>query len=215
MNKVEAYDQINKVKNVSSETVDKLLIFHDLLIYWQKSINLVANSTVNDAWMRHFVDSCFISNAIGNTVSFVDMGSGAGFPGLVQALFMAERGTGKVNLIESNGKKCAFLNSVIRETGVKTSGLEITIHNDRVERILPKLGVPEVISARALTSLSNLLKLSEVPLTNGARAVFPKGREHLAELEVAKHIWSFDSKCSSTNLSDGSVIYEISNLSRL
>src|SRR5689334_12618331 len=104
---------------VSRETTDKLRVYHDLLIKWQNSINLISPNTVSEAWERHFLDSVQLSPLIPPTAgTLYDIGTGAGFPGLVLAILRPEL---PVSLIESDSKKCAFLQTVSRETGTKVT----------------------------------------------------------------------------------------------
>ena len=203
------------VKGVSRETLERLTIYCRLLVQWQKRINLIAPSTVDHIWQRHVADSLQISAMIPDVDHLVDMGSGGGFPGLVCAMVMAERGAGQIDLIESNGKKCAFLNAVIRETGLRNTDSVVSVHNDRIEKVLPKLQNPDVITARALASLNDLLGLTQSNLQTGTRGLFAKGRDHQQELALARKHWSFDCKIHDSNLEAGSVVLEISELKPL
>ena len=125
---------------------------------------------------------------------------------------MAERGSGRVHLVESNGKKCAFMNAVIRATGLKETGIEVVVVNDRIEKALPKLPVPEIVTARALASLNDLLTLTQVFLSQGSAGVFPKGRGHVEEIEAAQQNWQFNCAETKSVLEDDSVILKISEL---
>ena len=207
--------ELLKVKSVSRETYDRLTVFHDLLFQWQKRINLIAPSTIDKIWQRHILDSVHICTVIGEVDSVVDIGSGAGFPGLVQAILMAEQGDGSVDLIESSGKKCAFMNAVVRDTKIREAGTKVKVHNGRIETVLPTLDLPDVVSARALASLDDLLRLTEPLLTGGATGVFPKGREHQAEIELAQKSWAFKPVITNSPYSDGSVVIKIADLEAL
>jgi 16S rRNA (guanine527-N7)-methyltransferase len=118
-----------KKTGVSRETLSRLECFADLLRKWQKSINLVGPSTVTDIWSRHMMDSAQLLPLVrlcgwqGPELRWADLGSGAGFPGLVLAIM----GAGEVALIESNSKKCAFLRQVIRQTGATAEVVEARI----------------------------------------------------------------------------------------
>ena len=122
--------EFQKATNVSRETLDRLQLYAALLVKWQKSINLVSNSTLDDLWRRHFLDSAQLASIItGNTGEqplCVDMGAGGGFPGLV----LAAMGVGDWTLIESDTRKCVFLNEVVRQCEISA-----TIRNQRVEGI--------------------------------------------------------------------------------
>ncbi len=203
---------ISDVKSVSRETQQRLTDLHDLLIQWQKRINLIAPSTVDQIWRRHILDSVQMFQALEDAETIVDIGSGGGFPGLVIAILLAERGHGRINLVESNGKKCAFLNAAIRKTGVRQAGVEVQVINDRIENALPKLAVPEVVTARALAPLKDLLTLTESYLSQGVVGVFAKGRDHQDEISEAELNWRFKCDVLASRLENDSVILKISAL---
>ena len=135
--------------NVSCETLEKLVIYFELLCLWQKKMNLVSNNSLQDAEIRHFLDSAqlyvFCKNLNGN---LVDFGSGAGFPGAVLSIL----GASKTFLIESNKKKCNFLTTLKKETNSN-----FNIINSRIENL--EFLDPSLIVSRALTSTKNLLTL--------------------------------------------------------
>ena len=215
MTSFDPLSELLKVKTVSRETYDRLTVFHNLLYQWQKRINLIAPSTINEIWQRHILDSVHICTVAGPVDSVIDIGSGAGFPGLVQAILFAERGNGTVELIESSGKKCAFLNAVVRDTKIREAGVSVKVHNGRIENILPNLERPDVVSARALASLDDLLRLTESCLSQGVVGLFPKGREHLSEIEQAQKNWNFESHITDSPYSTGSVVIKIADLKPL
>ena len=136
--------------NVSCETLEKLVIYFDLLTIWQKKMNLVSNNSLEDAVRRHFLDSAqldvFCKNLSGN---ILDFGSGAGFPGAVLSIL----GVSKIILVESNKKKCNFLLKLKKETNSN-----FNIINSRIENL--EFLEPSLIISRALTSTKNLLLLS-------------------------------------------------------
>ena len=136
--------------NVSCETLEKLVIYFDLLTIWQKKMNLVSNNSLQHAETRHFLDSAqllvFCKNLNGN---IIDFGSGAGFPGAVLSIL----GVSKIFLVESNKKKCDFLTKLKRETNSSFNVVNLRIEN--LEFLDPSL-----IVSRALTSTKNLLMLS-------------------------------------------------------
>ena len=137
---------------VSRETWDKLRIYADLVQKWQASINLISPKTLPELWERHILDSLQLYRLKPDPLIWLDMGSGAGFPGLVTAICLAEKGQGWVNLVESNNKKAAFLRQVILETGARASVFPMRIEDARA-----KTGKIDAISARALASLTELL----------------------------------------------------------
>jgi 16S rRNA (guanine527-N7)-methyltransferase len=163
---------------ISKETLERLRIYEDLLRKWQRTINLVGPATIDSVWIRHFADSIQVSDAVREARRWLDLGSGAGFPGLVTAIRYADDPRAAVHLIESDQRKCAFLGGVSRETGARA-----IIHCGRIEAILPKLDAPiEAISARALAPLPVLLDYAGKLIENGATGVFSKGEQAEAEL---------------------------------
>ena len=144
------FSTFRKHINVSCETLEKLVVYFELLSFWQKKMNLVSNNSLKDAEIRHFLDSAqlyiFCKDLKGN---IIDFGSGAGFPGAVLSIL----GFPKIFLVESNKKKCKFLTSLKKETN---SNFDII--NSRIENI--EFLEPSLIVSRALTSTKNLLTLS-------------------------------------------------------
>ncbi len=141
---------LRKNINVSHETLEKLLIYFDLLVFWQKKMNLVSDSSLQIAETRHFLDSAQLYNYCKElNGNIIDFGSGAGFPGAVLSLL----GVSKIFLIESNKKKCNFLTTLRKETNSN-----FNIVNSRIENL--EFLDPALIVSRALTSTKNLLLLS-------------------------------------------------------
>lgn len=165
-----------------------LLTYKELLLKWSKAVNLVSPSTLHEADTRHFDDSLQLLPLIPEGVKTVfDLGSGAGFPGLVIALARKDL---SVHLFESDQKKCAFLSTVSRETDTP-----VLIHNERIENVdKSRTGIPDVITARALASLSELLGLSEVWWEGNPQVVliFPKGAKAAEEVAEAQKKFVFD-----------------------
>ncbi|WP_244406131.1 16S rRNA (guanine(527)-N(7))-methyltransferase RsmG [Methylocella silvestris] len=156
----------------------RLALYEALLRKWQGSINLVAKSTLDDIWIRHFVDSLQVSAAAPQARRWVDLGSGGGFPGLVTAIRYADDPSAEIHLIESDQRKCAFLRTVSRETGAHA-----IVHCGRIEDIAAALDAPfDAVSARALAPFSQLLHYAERFLEKGAIGVFSKGEQAEAEL---------------------------------
>jgi 16S rRNA (guanine527-N7)-methyltransferase len=158
--------------------LQRLKIYERLLKRWQRAINLVGTSTLEELWIRHFADSLQVADAVPGTRRWLDLGSGAGFPGLVTAIRLAGEASAAVHLVESNRRKCAFLREAARETGAPA-----IVHCGRIEDILPTLDGPfDAVSARALAPLETLIGHAEKFLLQGAVGVFPKGKGFLAEL---------------------------------
>lgn len=176
---------------VSRETIDLLGTYETLLRKWQKTINLVAPSTLDHVWHRHFADSAQLLNFTPPGARFwIDLGSGAGFPGLVLAILLREKNPGaRMTLVESDSRKAAFLREVARQTGTV-----VDIYVGRIENLSTQAKVPraDVVTARALASLAKLLELSRPffgPTTTG---LFLKGAACASEIEEAKALFSFD-----------------------
>jgi 16S rRNA (guanine527-N7)-methyltransferase len=170
--------------HVSRETSEKLNIYNTLLLKWQKAINLVSPTTMAEAGVRHFYDSAQLFRYIPDPdVRLADMGSGAGFPGLVLALL----GVRQVHLIESDVRKATFLREVSRETGVA-----VTVHDIRVEDC--KIPGLDVVTARALAPLRHLLEHMDHLATPGHECygLFAKGAQYEEELVKARKQWGFD-----------------------
>jgi len=163
------------------DTLRRLEIYANILQKWQGAVNLVGHSTLDDLWVRHFADSLQIASSVPEARVWLDLGSGAGFPGLVTAINYADESGARVHLVESNQRKCAFLREVARETQAPA-----IVHCGRIENILPGLNEPvEAVSARALAPLPKLLGYAEKFLDQGAIGVFPRGKLFEAELPLA------------------------------
>ncbi len=203
-------DTVKAQLNVSRETLVRLETLADLLVKWNPRINLVSKSTIRDLWSRHILDSVQILRlAPAKATHWVDIGSGGGFPGLVIALMCDEpEAPGNVTLIESDMRKCAFLRTVLRETGVHS-----TVITERIEKAVPQNA--DVLSARALADLSMLLGFSERHLKETGTAVFPKGARWQKELQTAQESWSFDCEVVKSITDPEAVILKIGDLTRV
>lgn len=165
---------------VSRETLERLERFVELLLTWQRTINLIAPSTVSRLWTRHIADSLQLLELAPKARTWVDLGSGAGFPGLVVAIALADTPGAIVHLIESNTKKAAFLREAQRVTGAP-----VMVRGERIEDFVSGFAGPvDAVTARAVASLKTLL-VQCFPLLgkSGATGLFPKGQN--AELEVS------------------------------
>lgn len=177
---------LSRTYSVSRETGERLALLVHELRRWQKVKNLVGPSTLEHVWTRHIADSLQLFDIAPSATRWLDLGSGAGFPGVVIGVLLAESGTGCIDLVESNGRKCAFLRHAIRVTGARA-----VVHEKRVEDIVPLLKTEkiEAVTARALASFSDLLCMSKDLLRNGAIGVFPKGRDWEIELTQIPKSW--------------------------
>ncbi|MGL4406481.1 MAG: 16S rRNA (guanine(527)-N(7))-methyltransferase RsmG [Notoacmeibacter sp.] len=193
--------------DVSRETETRLIAFETEFLKWASRINLVAPSTLNDIRQRHIADSAQIFNCAPDTKTIIDLGSGGGFPGLVLAVLLADKPGSHVHMVESNGKKCAFLRHMIR-----TLRLAATVHNARIEDVIAGLPTPDIVTARALVPLPLLLQLAAPQLMKNVPAYFHKGREHSQEIEAARGKYGFDLLVHNSRIDSDSVILEIRNL---
>ncbi len=195
--------------NVSRETMLKLKSYEASLNEWQQKFNLVSPSTIPFAWERHFLDSMQLFEHIpSNAKSLVDIGSGAGFPGMVLAIMAAEATPYlKVFLVESVVKKTAYLKHVAELT--KTN---IIVINDRVEKISqPKA---DVITARALASLEKLFALTANIRRKDTLCLFQKGKSYMEEIQEAQKHWSFNYEAIPSQTSSEGVTLKITNIHR-
>lgn len=175
--------------HVSRETTERLSAYERLLRQWQKGTNLVAPATLDHIWHRHFADSAqLLRHAPDESRIWVDLGSGAGFPGLVIAICAANQDDLEVHLVESNARKCAFLHEVVRETGCP-----VEIHEQRIESMTPAATVPrvEIVTSRALAPLDRLLELASPFFGEGTVGLFLKGKTAEQEHEDAARHWRY------------------------
>jgi 16S rRNA (guanine527-N7)-methyltransferase len=169
---------------VSRETRERMMVYADMLSDWQTRMNLVGPATLPDMWRRHFLDSVQLWPLLADpaTAIILDIGSGAGFPGLVLAIL----GAGHVHLVDSTAKKCRFLEAVVAATGVTG---RVTIHNQRIEELSPVS--PAFITARACAPLARLLTWAYPMATPQTRWLLLKGQDVAAELTEATKCWKF------------------------
>ncbi len=194
-------DDVARLLNVSRETIDKFRAYLTLLEKWQARINLVANSTLAEAWQRHILDSGqLVAFYPPQTKNILDVGSGAGFPGLVLAIM----GGVTVDLVESDQRKAVFLSTVIRELD-----LPAKVHNQRIET-LPQL-FPDVITARALAPVPKLLKLIENQLSPKSVCLFLKGAAVQDELTNLQTYSTMDATTHPSLSGPTGVVLELKN----
>lgn len=174
--------------DVSRETLARLETYAALLEKWQAAHNLVASASLGAFWTRHAIDSAqLMPHVAPGQHRIVDLGSGAGFPGLILALLLPE-GT-KVTLVEADRKKGLFLNEVIRATGAPA----VTV-TDRIEKWAETAEPPDLITARALAPLPKLLDLAAPLFGAGTEALFLKGRDATRELTEAAKYRTFEAR---------------------
>jgi 16S rRNA (guanine527-N7)-methyltransferase len=168
--------------NVSRETLQRLETYAGLLVKWQAKINLVGPATLPDLWRRHFLDSAQLLPLLpAATGTLADLGSGAGFPGLVLAIMTDWR----VHLLDSDQRKCAFLRQVALDCGVLD---RVTIHARRIEQVTGLLA--DVVTARACAPLGELLDLAEPFIGEKGTGLFLKGAQAEEELTQAQRRWT-------------------------
>lgn len=197
--------------DVSRETQERLETFATLFKKWAKAINLVAPSTLSEMWDRHIADSAQIYALQPGPCTWVDLGSGGGFPGIVTAILLTGSGDGWVHLVESNNKKAAFLRTAILETGARAS-----VHAIRIEEAPAVIERCDAISARALADLDLLLEFGFPWVERNADLAFflHKGRDYQREIDKALGRWRFDLVKHGSIVEPDSVVLEISKLSR-
>jgi 16S rRNA (guanine527-N7)-methyltransferase len=190
--------------NVSRETLDRLIRYVDLLTAWNARINLVGRNTMGDVWRRHILDSAQLYPHIPQgTRLLIDLGSGAGLPGLILSLL----GIAEVHLVESDARKAVFLREAARITGAPVS-----IHAMRIDRMKPL--VAQVVTARALAPVAELLEISERFRMPDTICLFLKGQNVQEELTPAVKQWNMTAH-QSPSLSDPSgCILRLENISR-
>ncbi len=195
-------ERFQSVLNVSRETIERLKIYETLLRKWNPAINLVGRNTINEIWTRHFLDSAQIwALRPASAKTWLDLGSGAGFPGLVIALLAADEVPDlQVTLVESDARKGAFLQNASREMGIS-----VELFTERVENLEPQQA--DVISARALAPLSKLLGFAERHGTENTICLFSKGRSYESELTEVRKCWTFETQIlPSMTDSDGKIL---------
>lgn len=195
---------------VSRETQERLDCYVSHLRSWNARINLVAPGSLDDVWRRHVVDSLqLLDLAQSDARHWVDLGSGAGLPGLVIAIAaLSQRPELRVTLLESDRRKCAFLHSAAHVCGVS-----VRVLSDRIENAPPQDA--DVISARALAPLPRLLDLTAPHLAPNGRALFPKGAQVAGELTSALEHWRFQVQTHPSKTSSDGVILAIEGPSRV
>ena len=175
-----------KLTPVSRETEARLDLYLALLRQWQAKTNLVAPSTLPHLWTRHVADSLQLLTLAPTAKTWVDLGSGGGFPGIVLACALAERPGAKVHLIERNSKKAAFLREVLRITSAP--GI---LHATGIEDIVDSIEGPiDCVTARALAPLHQLIGFAEPLVRKGAKGLLLKGQDVEAELTEATKYWN-------------------------
>lgn len=195
--------------DVPRETLERLDAYAALLVKWQARINLVSPRSLDSLWARHFFDSAQLLPLVdahrpgGLPASWLDLGSGAGFPGLVLAIL----GAGPAHLVESDGRKCSFLRQVIRATGVEAS-----VHQSRIES-LDTFGV-DIVTARALAPLDRLLDHADRFWRQGCEGWFLKGADWQEELTSCAQSWTVEIETFPSRTNPTGRILRVRNMAR-
>jgi 16S rRNA (guanine527-N7)-methyltransferase len=199
---------LDGIHSVSRETGERLASYVALLRKWQPAENLVSPKTLPELWRRHIADSVQLLRLFPEDRRWLDLGSGAGLPGMVLAICLPPGGI--VHLVESNRRKCAFLRAAVRETNAPAE-----VHEGRIENVLAVWSEPvDRVTARALASLPTLLDLAAPVMSTGVPAAFMKGQEAPAEIEEARRSWQFDVIPHESLTGEGGAILDISGLRR-
>jgi 16S rRNA (guanine527-N7)-methyltransferase len=197
--------------NDSREIAPRLDRYVAALLQWQATTNLVAPSTIPDLWSRHIADSLQLLRLAPDATRWVDLGSGGGFPGLIIACALADKPGAIVHLVESNLKKAAFLREAVRLTGASAR-----VHAVRIEDFVDGFDESvEIVTARALASLDNLLDKAYPLLKRGAQALFLKGQDVEAELTAATKYWTIDAELIPSITDAGGRIVKVRSAQRL
>lgn len=197
-------------ESVSRETTDRIAKFCEMIVHWNKSINLIAPATVAELEDRHVKDSAQLIQFLpAGTRHWLDLGSGGGFPSMIVAAYLAEKAPDcRVTMIESDQRKAVFLRQAVR-----TMSLQATVIADRIEQVTPQEA--NVISARALAPLTALLSFADRHIAPGGTCLFLKGQNSEAELSDATQAgWSFTSERHKSQTDPNGTILLVRNIAR-
>ena len=219
MGKVQPADQLLSANDkatalaltpVSDETEARLDRYVGLLVEWQAKTNLVAPSTLPHLWTRHVSDSLQLLDLVPSAKTWVDLGSGGGFPGVVLACALAETPGANVHLVERNAKKAAFLREAVRITSAAA-----TVHLAGIGDIVDRIGSRvDCVTARALAPLHQLVGFAEPFMGTGAKALFLKGQDVEAELTEATKYWNIKPQLHSSRTGGLGWIVELDRIER-
>ena len=210
MDKTIQIDTFSRITQVSRETITSLKKYEDILIKANKTLNLVGNSTINDIWTRHFLDSAQVIDFIDkNDKTLVDLGSGAGFPGLVLAITLKDRKIPlKIKLIDKSPKKVKFLKDLINKLQLDVEVINQNILED------PKKLLDDVFVARAFKPLKIILQLIHNKAKNWKKIFIFLGKTGKNELLQASKSWDIEYKQRVSVTSNDSTVIEINRLKK-
>lgn len=193
-----------RISGVSQEILDRLSTYVDLLSQWNRRINLVSANTMGDIWRRHILDCAQLYKLLPRrTRVLVDLGSGAGLPGLI----LAAMGVQEVHLVEFDLRKAAFLREAARVMDVP-----VTLHTERIEKTTAFPA--DVVTARACANLSQLIEYSERFLTRQTLCLFLKGEAAQDELAEAEQVWSLTAEVTPSLSDPSGAIVKLSAIER-
>ena len=197
-------EEFSRLTGVSAACLLRLETLVAMLVEWQRRVNLVSTASLADVWRRHLLDSAQLHGLLPTTAgTVVDLGSGAGFPGLVLAIM----GGPTVHLVESNGRKCAFLDAVNRATEAGA-----VIHNARLANLEPLTA--DVVTARAFAPLPRLLEAAQPLLAEGGQCLFLKGRKVNEELTESARTWMMRTTRFHSSSDPSGTILKVEEISR-
>ena len=210
MDKNKQIDTFNRFAQVSRETIRSLIQYENLLFKAYKNLNLVGKSTIDNVWIRHFLDSVQVIDFIDNNqYSLIDLGSGAGFPGLVLAIASKDRKMSlKIKLIEKSLKKTLFLNEVIDQLKLDAQVINLNVFEKNYSLD------SEVITARAFKPLEKILELIHNKAKNWKKIFVFLGKTGRNELVQASKSWDIEYKQRVSVTSDDSIVIEIKKLKK-
>ncbi|WP_240611041.1 16S rRNA (guanine(527)-N(7))-methyltransferase RsmG [Oceaniglobus ichthyenteri] len=198
----------SQVPYVSRETYSDLCAFEDTIRKWNRQINLVSSNTLDEIWTRHFIDSLqLLPHIPGEARQVLDIGSGGGFPGIPLALAMKQHGA-EFSFVESDQRKCEFLRTVSRVTNIHPK-----IINQRIENLEPQS--VDVLTARALAPLGDLLGFAHRHLAPTGIALFLKGARLEDEMKEAQNVWQFSATTHSSITAPDATILCIGDIRRV
>ena len=199
---------IRSLANVSRETLERIECVIETLKEWSTQLNLIGKNEWRHIWQRHVWDSAQLLDHVSRDANVVDLGSGAGFPGLVMASALTAEGSGKVSLIEKSPKKATFLRAAI-----KAADLRADVHACRIEEA-PQIEA-KIVTARAFAPLPRLMVSASHWLEKGANAYLHKGQKWKEELTAASETWKFSSEAIPSRSGGSGVILKVWGVQRV
>jgi len=201
-------EDITSLANVSRETSERIGVLIDTLEEWSSQLNLIGRNEWRHIWRRHVFDCAQILEHIPRDAEVVDLGTGAGFPGLVVACALSAEGIGKTHLVEKSAKKCLYLTAAI-----EAAKLNAIVHNQRSEEVASVSA--DIVTARAFAPLPRLLASSSHLFQKDTLAVLHKGQNWKEELTEAAKTWNFSSEAIPSRSGGSGVILKIWGVQRV